>query len=319
MDSIVILLSILVIMSFLFNNFSQENFVQVKSDRNINKNSSIIKPIQVSPGYNQTVKIYDRDDPVSNPYYNPNIFPSLINSSANLNLPGQSNGSFEQSDNKNNKQSNGKNASLFTSKNSNPKAIRPDSGHLIRPIELDSTPSSNTQVKKPYLNKDFPQAYSEYLEYTNVSEQEPSDCGAGIFSDQEQSSQCMPNNKKMKISSLMLKSIKTENEKILSVDNLSNEDIIKRIIKRAAELSIESTNNINFLSSMKKANYSVGYLNMLRDIMPDSEISNLANVNLYKFAEELEKNQKFNIEKMTLKCSNMSADKKYLFEIATKL
>lgn len=317
MNSTVILLFILVMMSFLFYNNQQENFVQVQSNRNINKNAPMIKPAQVTPGYNQTVKIYDRDDPVSNPKYSPNIIPNLLKSSSNLYLPGQSNGSFEQSDNKN-KQLNEKNI-LSSKKNSNPKAIRPDSGQLIRPIELDSAPSLNTQVEKPYINKDYPQAYSEFLEYTGVSPQKSSNYISGIFSDQQpvnskepQTSQYSLNNQKIEI----------YNKKKQLINNLSDEDIIKKLIKKSAELSMSSIKNINSLNSlnsMKKANYAVGYLNMLKDIMSDLEISGVANINLEKFTEELEKNQKINEEKITQKCTNMSIDKKYLLEIATKL
>lgn len=292
MNSTIILLLILVMISFLFYNNQQENFVQVQSNRIVNKNAPMIKPIQVTPKYNQTVKIYDRDDPVSNPKYSPNIIPNLLKSSSNLYLPGQSNGSFEQSDNKN-KQLNEKNILSSITQNSNPKAIRPDSAQLIRPIELDSAPSLNTQVEKPYINKDYPQAYSEFLEY------------AGIFSDQQPINYEESHNKKTQLA-----------------NNLSNEDIIKKLIKKSAELSIGSIKNIDSydsLNSMKKANYAVGYLNMLKDVMSDSEISRVANIDLQKFTEELEKNQKFNAEKMTLKCTNMSTDKKYLLEIATKL
>ena len=317
MNSTVILLFILVMVLFLFYNNQQENFVQVQSNRNINKNAPMIKPAQVTPGYNQTVKIYDRDDPVSNPKYSPNIIPNLLKSSSNLYLPGQSNGSFEQSDNKN-KQLNEKNV-LSSTKNSNPKAIRPDSGQLIRPIELDSAPSLNTQVEKPYINKDYPQAYSEFLEYTGVSPQKSSNYISGIFSDQQpvnleepRISQYSLNNQKMQI----------YNKKKQLINNLSDEDIIKKLIKKSAELSMSSIKNIdslNSLNSIKKANYAVGYLNMLKDIMSDLEISRVANINLEKFTEELEKNQKINAEKITQKCTNMSTDKKYLLEIATKL
>jgi len=313
MNSIVILLVILVIASFiLYNSPSQENFVQVKSDYNINKNPPMIKPIQVTPSYNQTVKIYDRDAPVTDPHYSPNIIPNLLSSSANLNLPGQSNGQFEQSNNnvKTNKIS-------TTSTNQNPKAIRPESGHLIRPIELDSSPSVNTQVEKPYLNKDYPQAYSEYLEYTNVIPSS-SNYAEGIFSDQEENKISfgqIKSNTRMEISNLMLKSINTENK----INDINNEDIAKKIIKKAALLSITSLNNVNSINSVKTANYAVGYLKMLRDIMSDSEISSLVNIDLQKFGDELEKIQKSNTEKITLKCSNSSTDKKYLLEIAAKL
>lgn len=294
-------------MLFLFYNNQQENFVQVQSNRNINKNARMIKPVQVYPGYNQSVKNYDRDDVVSNPKYSSNIIPKLLKSSSNLNLPGQSKGSFEQSDNKN-KQLNQK--KILSQITKNLKGVRPDSGQLIRPVELDSVPSLNTQVEKPYINKDYPQAYSEFLEYEGVSQKKLYNYNQGILSDQQlrikpeehSSSQYFLNNKKTELK-----------------NNFGNEYIIKKIIKKAAELSISSIKNTGSLNSMKKANYAVGYLNMLKDMITDLEISSVTKIDLDKFTEELEKNQKFNAKKMTKKCTNMSSDKKYLLEIITKL
>ena len=170
MNSIVILLFFLLIIIYLFNNCPQEKFVQVKSNYNINKNNFITKPVQLSLEHNQTVKKYDRDDPVFNPKYSPNIIPDLMTSSANLYLPGQSNGLFEQSYNKHN--TNYKQPSIQilspSTNNTNLKAIRPSSGHLIRPIELDYTPSINTQVEKPFLTKKTLQAYSKFLDYADA-------------------------------------------------------------------------------------------------------------------------------------------------------
>jgi hypothetical protein len=167
MKFIVILLFVFGMILLLNNStidfFIKENYVQIKSGYNINKNSGIIKPIQVTNNYSQMVKNYDRDDPVLNPHYSPNIIPKLLLSSNNLYLPGQSNGEFEQSDKSQS------NKSQFDEIKStiNKKSIRANSGQLIRPIELDSSPSINSQIEKPYISKNFPQANSEYLEYGN--------------------------------------------------------------------------------------------------------------------------------------------------------
>lgn len=82
---------------------------------------------------------------------------------------------------------------------------------------------------------------------------------------------------------------------------------------------MESTSDVGSIGSIKKANYALGYLNSLRDIMSDSEINNLVEIDLYEFANELEKIQKSNTEKITTNCSNMSTSKRYLLSIVSKL
>jgi hypothetical protein len=320
MNSTVILLFMLVIISFLFNNDSRENFVQVQSNRVINKNAPMIKLIQVSPRYEQPVQTWDRDEPVSNPQYSPNLIPNLITPSekSKSNLPGDSAGSFEQSEKNNatNQGMKGQNMYIPVNPNSNFQSARPESGHSIKPIEIDYDPSSNVPIEKPYLTKEYPQAYSKFLEYGNpeISKQQP-----------------LIQNKQMSISNIMFKSTNTENKNEQTQFDLSNEDIAKKIIKRAAELSLESMEsmesvesmesmtNTDPVSSMKKANYAVGYLNMLKDTMSDFEIQNSANIDLYEFSAELEQIQKSSTEKIQPHCKNLSADKQYLMNTIAKL
>ena len=101
--------------------------------------------------------------------------------------------------------------------------------------------------------------------------------------------------------------------------NLTNKDIAKKLIKKAASLSVISTQNTDPVSSVQKANYAIGYLDALRDIMSDSEIKNLVNIDLNKFTGELVKIQNNNIMNMTNKCPNLSTDKNYLLDIVTNL
>jgi hypothetical protein len=170
---LILLFLLLVIFYFISQEKSiKDNFVQVKSDISVNKNAPTIKPIQVTYGYNQIVKSsksdYDRDDWVTTPHYQ-NIIPNLINNSQDKYLPGQSNGQFEQYDKSTSKVKIKVDDSTTFDKN--PKMIRKGSGHLIRPIELNSSASKNTQKSLPYVTKDFPQEYSEYLEYQGQSDQ----------------------------------------------------------------------------------------------------------------------------------------------------
>jgi hypothetical protein len=101
--------------------------------------------------------------------------------------------------------------------------------------------------------------------------------------------------------------------------NLTNKDIAKKLIKKAASLSVISTQNFDPVTSVQKANYAIGYLDALRDIMSDSEIKNLVNIDLNKFTDELVKIQSHNIMNMTDKCPSLSTDKKYLLDIVSNL
>ena len=113
-----------------------------------------------------------------------------------------------------------------------------------------------------------------------------------------------------------------ESSKTLEISgmaNLTNKEIAKKLIKKAASLSVISTQNTDPVSSVQKANYAIGYLDALRDIMSDSEIKNLVNIDLNKFTAELVKIQTNNIMNMTNKCPSLSTDKKYLLDIVYNL
>jgi hypothetical protein len=221
-----------------------ETFVQVQNNNNPNKNTKMIKPIQVSSNYNSPVKSQEhesRDDWITNPKYSPQIKPKIINYSMKPN--------FE----------------------TNYKDIRQrsDSSSLIKPIELDAeppSPNSNNPVEKPY---EIGKINSEYLVYSN------------------------------------------------SENYLSN--IARKLLKKAAELSINSTQTNDYITSFEKANYAIGYLDALQDIMTDAEIINLVNIDLDKFRTELYKVQNNNMLNIKTKCPNIIQEQEYLIEVANKL
>lgn len=96
-------------------------------------------------------------------------------------------------------------------------------------------------------------------------------------------------------------------------------DIAKKLIKKAAQLSINSTQNNDYITSFEKANYAIGYLDALQDIMTDTEIINLVNIDLNKFRTELYKVQNNNILNIKTKCPNMTQEQEYLIEVANNL
>ena len=96
-------------------------------------------------------------------------------------------------------------------------------------------------------------------------------------------------------------------------------NIAKKLIKKAAQLSVISTQSDDPIQSFQKANYAIGYLDALQDIMSDAEITNLVNIDLDKFRNELNKVQSHNISSVKLRCPSLSTDKRYLLDIATKL
>jgi hypothetical protein len=321
MNTFLILLVFLIILYFSFNNLNQENFVQVKSNYNPNKNTKMIKPVQVTDKYVPPNKTYDRDDWVSGPKNSPNIAPNLIKPNDDLpgtgdfltknNYPGSGNNNFEQANNKDlpppkiiypeteNEQQ---------SKNSNLKNIRQGSGQLIRPLELDSSPSSEYPPEKPYITGETPQPNSEYLDYANVPVADTSNYEIDVIQE----------NNKMDI----IASSKNGPELVIETEfNDKNKlsDIAKKLIKKAAQLSVISTQSDDPIQSVQKANYAIGYLDALQDIMTDAEIANLVDIDLNKFRRELNKVQSHNISSVKLRCPSLSTDKRYLLDIATKL
>jgi len=320
MNTIFILLILLVILYFSFNNLNQENFVQVKSNYNPNKNSKMIKPIQVTNKYIPSTKTYDRDDWVSNPKNSPNIAPNLIQPKDDL--PGTSDytrtGSYPSSSNNNFEQANNKDLprpkiiypeseNEQQAKKSNPKNIRQSSGQLIRPLELDSSPSSEYPPEKPYVTGETPQPNSEYLDYANVPISNTPNYEINVIQE----------NNKMDI----IDSLQNGPELVIETEfNDKNKltDIAKKLIKKAAQLSVISTQSDDPIQSVQKANYAIGYLDALQDIMTDAEISNLVDIDLNKFRRELNKVQTHNISSVKLRCPSLSSDKKYLLDIATK-
>jgi hypothetical protein len=389
MNSIFVLSLILIIIYFLINKpNNQENFVQVKSNSHSpSSNARTIKPIQVTSQYKPPQNQSQRDDWVSNPFNSPNISPKLINPSDDL--PGTAKRNFEDTPNKKNIP-NKKNTSVSTlysdepkeeslnsilSNQLNPKSLRPKSGHLIRPIEIDSSPSSNTRAEKPYMTMPTPQANSEYLDYATVPMPNETDSEAGIFSNQETNSMEYPqemgtypqemgtypqemgtypqemetNSQEMgTYSSLPETSNKPRNQSETSnkprnqseasnkpknqsetsnkprnqseTPNTSyNTDIAKKLIKKAAQLSAISTEGDDPVLSVQKANYAIGYFDALQDIMSESEIKKLVNIDLDKFTKELKNMQNFNITNVKMKCPSLASDKKYLLDIAKNL
>lgn len=305
MNTIIILLTLLVIIYFLFNNIKQENFVQVKTNYNPNKNTKMIKPIQVTNKYIPPTKIYSRDDWVSNPKNSPNIAPKLINTGDDL--PGTNKNNFEQANNKDLPPPKIIYSENEQSKKSNSKNIRSGSGHLIRPLELDYSPSSENPPEKPYVTGETPQPNSEYLDYENVPVNNPN-----------YEIDVLQENNKLDIIA------NTPNSSGMIIETEFNDktklsDIAKKLIKKAAQLSVVSTQSDDPIQSVQKANYAIGYLDALQDIMTDAEITNLVDIDLNKFRRELYKVQSHNISSVKLRCPSLSSDKRYLLDIANKL
>ena len=276
MNSVLIfLLLLIIIMFFITNSGNSERFVQVQN----NSHSSYvptIKPIQVTNNYNPPQTQSFRDDWISNPKNSPNIASHLINSSDDL--PGTATRNFEDSEKKQSKDK-----SLISALNNkqNSKGIRPGSGHLFRPVELDSSPSSNTQSEKPYLTTPIPQSNTKYLDY-----------GA---------------------------SSKILNQEIINYKNseLSSVEIAKKLIKKAAELALNAIQTNDSDLSVQNADYSLAYLEILQDLMSDSEIKSQVNIDLDKFTRELKKIQEHNT--LDLEFLDISSDKNYLLDITSRL
>jgi len=144
----IFIILIFVIIFYLFYNYKYDYFTLTKFSN--------------SDTFNDLINNFDRDAPVINPIYT-NIIPKLLSSSNNLNLPGQSNGKFENQFNYTNK--NIINKKSKSKLNLNPKALRENSGHLIRPIEIDYSPSINSCIEKPYIFNNYSHIQSKFLEY----------------------------------------------------------------------------------------------------------------------------------------------------------
>jgi hypothetical protein len=140
MLNIIFLILILVILYYLIYNktYNHETFENTGNADILNILESEAKNISHS-------KSWDRDDWVTNPKYSPNITPKLITSQKELS---NSNLNFE-----------------------NPKKIRNNAGHLIRPIEIDASPSSNTRAERPYTTDNSQITNTEYLGYINKSDE----------------------------------------------------------------------------------------------------------------------------------------------------
>lgn len=142
----IVLLMVILLYLFYLQNITDtktDKFIQIQNVKHSpSYNAKIIKPIQVTSYHKppQNSYQYQRDDWITNPEYSPNIVPKLINPNDNLPAPNMKN--FE-----------------------NPKKIRQGAGHLIRPIELDASSSSNGLPEKPYLVKNTSKIESEYLDY----------------------------------------------------------------------------------------------------------------------------------------------------------
>lgn len=304
---------VLVILYYLFNKINQkENFVRTQTSSHSSK-VGVIKPIQVSSYYKSPQKtsqtFFERDNWITNPTNSPNISPKLIDSSTNSVV---SSGNFEDSTKSlnsvlNKNQSNDRNLKMILEENSkyNYKGLRPTAGHLIRPIEIDSNPSSKTLVEKPYLTTETVLANSEYLDYASV----PNELKYNSVIFQEGLSENQPQN---------LGNI-TNSPDYNAKSSSYNTEIAKKLIKKAAQLSVISTQTDDPVVSVQKANYAIGYFDALQDIMSETEIKNLVNIDLEKFTKELVNIQNFNITNMKMKCPSLSEDKKYLLNIATNL
>jgi hypothetical protein len=141
-------------MIFIFNDY--ESYIQVQSSYPRNTNVSIIKPSQFDK-YIPPTDSYERDDPVL--HINSQMISPLIDVNT-TNLINHLNGTFEQSDNKKIQK---KYNNYYTNHS---KTIRPLSGYLMRPIEIDSSPSNNNN-NKAYITIPQSQSYSKYLQYVD--------------------------------------------------------------------------------------------------------------------------------------------------------
>lgn len=284
------LIILIILVLFLINKKHKlEPFVQVKSNVPKNSNPPMIKPASLRTGYIPQTQSYERDDPISNPKYSPNISPNLPEPSKKLNYPANSSNGFE---------------TKHTDRHSSEKVrvnkeTRPDSNYLTGQT-IDSTPSNENPASKPYETSNTPQPYSEYLEYSNPNKPEPSDYELSVLMEQHQTHPL-------------------HHETNLYLPNETNEQIVKKLIKKAAELSVSSIKTNNPIESVQKANYAIGYLDAVKDIMPETEITKFTGVDIFKFSSELKRIQSNNLMNMTNKCPELSPNNEYLLEVASKL
>jgi hypothetical protein len=282
----VILILLIVYVVMLINKKSNlESFVQVKSDTP--KNPS--RPASLRRAYIPQTRSYERDDPISNPKYSPNIVPNLPEPSNKLNYPANSKSTFEHDGTKKvNNPVRVPNSNLTT---------RPEANYLSGQ-KIDSAPT--TIPNKPYVSDESPQPYSEYLQYSNPNKPEPSDYELEVLMEQN-------------------KNIPLHHSDNLYLPNKTNEQLVKKLLKKSAQLSVESTQDSDPIVSVQKANYAIGYLDAIRDIMPEQEIVSLTGVDMVKFTTELNRIQSNNLTNLSNKCAGVSSDNKYLLKIATQL
>ena len=334
MNLIIILLIIIIIIFFTRSN-NNEYFTQ-----------EVVNYIQPS-------KIYNENNLVSNENNSPNISPRLLNSTNKLNLPKRSEEKNEQSANKNNKNNNS-NISMPISASTNKynqSGSSSSNAQIQKPYITEQEPVGYSEYLD-YANARNPNPISSNYEAGIFSEQGVNPMGyqaksmdplqvpssqlasnystapnipsptntQNLTNTQSQTNTQSPTNTQNSPNTQNLPI--PESSKTLEMSgmaNLTNKEIAKKLIKKAASLSVISTQNTDPVSSVQKANYAIGYLDALRDIMSDSEIKNLVNIDLNKFTAELVKIQNNNIMNMTNKCPSLSTDKKYLLDIVSNL
>jgi len=105
-------------------------------------------------------------------------------------------------------------------------------------------------------------------------------------------------------------------KKAKSTDNNYKSEVIKSLIRQSARWSTASTQDENPMIAVLHANYGAAYLWALRDIALDSEIQQIASINIKKFTQAIVNIQDTATKKAISICPQFGPAKTYLTSIA---
>lgn len=94
------------------------------------------------------------------------------------------------------------------------------------------------------------------------------------------------------------------------------EEAVKRLVRQAARWSTASTQDENPMIAVLHANYGAGYLWALKDIVLESEIEQITNLDIKKFTDEIVSIQDKATRKAVKTCPSFAPSLTYLAKIA---
>lgn len=97
-----------------------------------------------------------------------------------------------------------------------------------------------------------------------------------------------------------------------SITICNHQDKIKTLIRQASRWSTAASQDNNSMIAVLHANYGAGYLWALKDIYSDEDIKKYANIDLFKFKNQIIEVQDAVTKKMVSLCPNYAPKRTYL-------